>query len=91
VTLGKPKNDLWLDSYFALLRAAEQGLGVALGMTPVINPWLRDGRLVLPWPQLRVRIPQAYYLVHRPGDETRHEVRAFSAWLSTLLNRIPAV
>jgi LysR family transcriptional regulator, glycine cleavage system transcriptional activator len=89
VTLGKPKNDLWLDSYFALLRAAEQGLGVALGMTPVINPWLRDGRLVLPWPRLRVRIPQAYYLVHRPGDEARHEVQAFGAWLSALLNRIP--
>lgn len=90
-TLGTPTGELWLDSYIALLRAAEQGLGVALGMTPVINPWLRAGRLALPWPQLRARIPQAYYLVHRPGDEARHEVRVFAAWLSALLNHLPEV
>lgn len=89
-TLGKPKGELWLDSYFALLRAAEQGLGLTLGLMPVINPWLRDGRLALPWPQLRARIPQAYYLVHRPGDEARHEVQAFTAWLTALLQRLPA-
>lgn len=84
--LGKARSDLWLDSYFAILRAAEQGVGLALGLVPMVNPWLRAGRLVMPWPALQLEIPQGYYLVHRPADEERPEVQAFCAWLSELLN-----
>ena len=84
--LGKAKGDLWLDSYFAILRAAEQGVGLALGLVPMVNPWLRARRVVMPWPQLQMEIPQGYYLVHRPADEERAEVQAFCAWLSDLLN-----
>jgi LysR family glycine cleavage system transcriptional activator len=85
-TLGKPKGDLWLDSYFAILRAAEQGVGLALGMVPIVNSWLRAGRLAMPWPQLQSEIPQGYYLVYRPADEHRAEVQAFCTWLFELLN-----
>jgi LysR family glycine cleavage system transcriptional activator len=84
--LGKPKGDLWLDSYFAILRAAEQGVGLALGLVPIVNPWLRAQRLAMPWPELQAEIPQGYYLVHRPADENRAEVQAFCAWLFELLN-----
>jgi len=84
--LGKPKGDLWLDSYFAILRAAEQGVGLALGMVPIVNPWLKEKRVVMPWPELQMEIPQGYYLVHRPADENRVEVQAFCNWLFELLN-----
>lgn len=83
--LGRSRRDLWLDSYLAIVRAAEQGAGLALGMVPMVNPWLRSGRLVSPWPALRMRIPQGYYLLHRLGDETRPEVAAFHHWLVELL------
>lgn len=85
-SLGKPKSDLWLDSYFAILRAAEQGVGLALGLVPMVNSWLRSGRVVMPWPELQAEIPQGYYLVHRPADEDRAEVQVFCAWLLDLLN-----
>lgn len=83
--LGKPKRDLWLDSYFGIVRAAEEGAGLALGMVPIVNPWLRRKRLVRPWPKLRARIPQGYYLLHRAGDQERPEVAAFHGWLQELL------
>jgi LysR family glycine cleavage system transcriptional activator len=89
--LGKPKGDLWLDSYFAILRAAEQGVGLALGLLPMVNPWLRTGRVVMPWPELQVEIPQGYYLVHRPADENRAEVQVFCTWLMELLNAEAAI
>lgn len=85
VELGKPRNDLWLDSYFSIVRAAEQGLGLALGLLPIVNPWLKSGRLAMPWPQLRTTIPQGYYLLHRPADGDRAEVLAFRSWLVELL------
>lgn len=86
VTLGKPRADLWLDSYLAILRAAEQGLGLAIGMTPIVNPWLKRKRLAAPWPRLKARIPQGYYLLHRAGDESRPEIAAFHRWVDRLLH-----
>lgn len=83
--LGKPKRDLWIDSYLGIVRAAEEGAGLALGMVPIVNPWLRRKRLVSPWPTLRARIPQGYYLLHRQDDEVRPEVAAFHRWLVDLL------
>ena len=81
------RGDLWLDSYFAILRAAEQGVGLTLGMVPIVNPWLKQGKLAMPWPDLQVEIPQGYYMVYRPADEERVEVQAFCSWLFDLLNR----
>jgi len=85
VTLGKPKGDIGLDSYLAILRAAEQGLGLALGMLPMVDPWLKRRKLAMPWPQLKMQIPQGYYLLHRLDDRDRPEVLAFRDWLRELL------
>lgn len=87
VTLGKPRRDVWLDSYLAILRAAEQGLGLALGLVPMVDPWLARRKLAMPWPQLKLTIPQGYYLLHRPEDADRPEVAAFRDWLHELLRR----
>jgi LysR family glycine cleavage system transcriptional activator len=88
VELGRPKNDLWLDSYLAILRAAEQGLGLTLGLVPMVNPWLRNRKLAQPWPKLRAEIPQGYYLLHRQSDDERREVVAFRDWLSAELGTL---
>lgn len=84
VELGETRQDMWFDSYLTQLRAAEQGVGVALGLLPLISPWLRSGRIVAAWPY-PVDIPQGYYLLYRPGDERRKEIRAFRDWLHRLL------
>lgn len=84
-TLGQPKGDIWLDSYLAILRAAEQGLGLALGMLPMVEPLLKRRRLATPWPRLKMQIPQGYYLLHRTSDRDRSEVIAFRDWLRGLM------
>lgn len=81
VTLGRPRNDLWLDSYLAILRAAEQGLGLTLGLVPMVNPWIKRRKLAAPWPKLHINIEQGYYLLHRESDRERREVIAFRDWL----------
>ncbi|WP_020650122.1 MULTISPECIES: LysR substrate-binding domain-containing protein [Solimonas] len=85
IDFGPPKNDLWLDSYLAILRAAEQGLGLTLGLVPMVNPWLHRRKLAQPWPKLHTEIPQRYYLLYREHDDDRHEVRAFRDWLQAEL------
>lgn len=87
VTLGKPRRDVWLDSYLAILRAAEQGLGLALGLVPMVDPWIRRRKVTTPWPELKMPIPHGYYLLHRPEDADRPEVAAFRRWLVELLRR----
>lgn len=87
VRLSASGRDIWLDSYLAILRAAEQGLGLAMGLIPMVNPWLQRRRLAAPWPELRFEIPQGYYLLYRPEDEERAEVSAFRHWLRELLVR----
>lgn len=84
ITLGPPASELWVDSYLALLQAASQGLGVALGLRPLIDGWIRAGRLVTPWPGT----PQpaaGYFFVHRPGEAQRAEIAALLDWLRTIL------
>lgn len=87
VELQESRRDLWLDSYFAILRAAEQGLGLAMGLVPMVDPWLRRRKLSTPWPRQRFTLPQGYHLLHRADDGDRREIRAFSAWLQDLLRR----
>ncbi len=71
---------VWLDSYDACIQAAEQGLGVALGLLPLEQPLIDDGRLTLPF-ALRVANPAGVYLVCRPADAGRDDIHAFRDWL----------
>lgn len=81
VSLAAASRDLWVDSYLAIIRAAEEGAGLALGLVPLINPLLQRGRLVAPWPALRARSELAYYLLHRVRDGERPEILAFHDWV----------
>ncbi len=64
--------------------AAAEGLGVAIGRLPLVNPEFEDGRLV---PILRKPLKghTAYWLVTAPGTLSRREVAAFAAWLKAEL------
>jgi len=68
------------DDDFLLIRAAEAGQGLALVPQEYAREEIAAGRLVQvldkPWP---ARF--AYYLVTRPADAGRHEIRVFSDWI----------
>jgi LysR family glycine cleavage system transcriptional activator len=74
-----PDHVIELDTQFAVARAAERGLGIALLPTTLCDPWLRSGALV----RLDARelvTPESYFLVVRPDDAEREEIRALTHW-----------
>ena len=75
------ERDLWLDSAPATLQAAEQGLGVAFAIDPLVRAWPGFGeRLVAALP--RVGGPHTrYWLVRRPESDRDPKVRAVIAWI----------
>lgn len=79
----EPKSTLHMDVLLAHYQAVEQGLGVGIGVLPLVKPMIKAGRLVAPFPET-VQIEEAYYLIIRPGQEERPEIVAFANWLKSL-------
>jgi DNA-binding transcriptional LysR family regulator len=78
------KADLVLDSNLAALRAAEQGLGVAVAVLPLVQPWLEDGRLMALSPPRR--LPTGDHFVFRANDPRRAQLMAVYGWISSLFD-----
>jgi len=68
------------DQTVLTLAAAEQGLGVAMGRTPLVNGPLAEGRLVKPF-ELSLESTGGYWLLTRPDSEDREQVKGFCQWL----------
>jgi LysR family transcriptional regulator, glycine cleavage system transcriptional activator len=66
-----------------LLRAAVDGLGVALARSVLARPDLEAGRLVRPVPE-SVPADYAYYIVHPAGVPVTDALAAFKTWLMHL-------
>lgn len=71
---------LHLSSSITAIQAAVDGLGVILGRTVAIDEDVAAGRLVLPFPRLRVP-GHGYYAVCRPEALEFQKVAAFRDWL----------
>ena len=73
--------DLWFDSAPATLQAAEQNLGVALGIDPLVRLWPGFGE------RLRQTFPGAsgprtrYWIVRRHEFDADPKIKAFIAWV----------
>ena len=76
-TLG---GGLRFDTLHMATNAAAQGLGIAIGRRPTIDPDLESGRLVeVLGPRARARA--AWWLVCAPESLRRPEIAAFRAWM----------
>jgi LysR family transcriptional regulator, glycine cleavage system transcriptional activator len=75
----EPKNIIELDSMFAVVRAAERGIGVALVPTALCGAWFDTGALVRIF-SIELATPDTYYLVSRPRDSDKPEVTALTEW-----------
>ncbi|WP_414475128.1 transcriptional regulator GcvA [Microvirga sp. M2] len=62
--------------------AAIRGEGVALGRSALVAEDLAAGRLVAPFPQLRLNSERGYDLVYRPGNRDQPKVCAVRDWLA---------
>jgi DNA-binding transcriptional LysR family regulator len=68
-----------VDSFVAAIQAAEQGVGVALGLEPFIIERERLGTICRP---LSFAHPTgSYWLVHPPGAQRNRALQVFKGWL----------
>ena len=63
----------------AVVRAAEQGLGVALVPALLCDSWMRSGALVRVF-AVQLATSDSYYLVSRPKDAEKPQVKALVRW-----------
>ena len=68
------------DASNEVLAAAANGLGIALGRSPLVEPDLEAGRLVEPF-ELRQRTPGRYWLVAPSATAEREPLVALREWL----------
>ncbi len=81
----KQNRQLYFDSYDASIRAAEEGLGIAMAVLPISNPKLTQQKLTTfsktPFP-----LNEAFYLVTNPNEGKQHNYQALLSWLTALFN-----
>jgi LysR family glycine cleavage system transcriptional activator len=75
----EPKNVIELDTMYAVVRAAERGVGVALVPCRLCEAWFRSGSLVCIF-ATELATADTYFLVRRRKDASRPEIEALSAW-----------
>lgn len=75
----EPKNVIELDTMFAVVRAAERGVGIALVPSLLCDSWFRAGSLVRIF-SVELATQDSYYLVSRARDVDRPEVQALIRW-----------
>lgn len=85
----EPKHEVYFDSVSQAIDAAENGLGIALGVAPLIGPRLATGRLVMPFGPL-MPLQHAYWLACRKGDAGKPAIKALRDWLLELMQRAEA-
>lgn len=76
----EPKNVIELDTMTAVVRAAERGIGVALVPSLLCDAWFRSGALVRIF-SVEVATQDSYFLVSRPKDAGKPEIKAISSWV----------
>lgn len=64
------------------IEAAIRGEGVALGRSALVTDDITAGRLVAPFPQVRLKAERGYDLVYRNGNQNHPKVQAVREWLA---------
>jgi LysR family glycine cleavage system transcriptional activator len=75
-----PAGGLKFDLSINALQAALDGVGVALGRTPLVDGDLATGRLVKPF-EITLPIEAAYYVFGLERTADRPKIEAFREWL----------
>ena len=63
-----------------IVGAAANGLGIAIGLDPLVRPYLDNGRLVRLWPG-GVRLSRSFHLVRRTRRTRDRRIDRFHDWL----------
>lgn len=79
-----PEREVAFDTFAGALHAAESGLGVCLAPDILLGRYLRERKLVAPFP-ICVTTPWVYRFVCRRGAEHVTKIRLFRQWIKAAL------
>jgi LysR family glycine cleavage system transcriptional activator len=82
-----PRGHLWLDSVPAMLEAAEQGLGVTLGMSPLIKARPGFGKKLIAPFAFEATHSETIYLVSRTEQARDRRIAAVRRWIVEAVGR----
>lgn len=68
--------------------AAIRGEGVALGRSVLIADDVAAGRLVVPFPQFKLKAERGYYLVYRSDNQDSFKISILRQWLAEELSSL---
>lgn len=75
------EHGLRINNSAAVLQAAIDGQGLALGRSVMVRNDLEAGRLIRPFGEASRPLAFAYYIVHRPEVADLAKIKAFREWL----------
>ncbi|GAA5314893.1 MAG: transcriptional regulator GcvA [Candidatus Pelagadaptatus aseana] len=76
------------DSYFSVIKSAEKGLGIGLGLFPAINNWVNDRRLKTLTTDM-FDTGAGYWLVHPKQRGSSELVESCFEWAKDLFETLP--
>jgi LysR family glycine cleavage system transcriptional activator len=85
----KDQNRIVCDSYMSVIKSAAEGLGIAIGIFPLTNLWIENGKLLAPLP-IQYHNHSAYWLVSPKRDDETPNIEALYAWTKHLMDQLPA-
>jgi DNA-binding transcriptional LysR family regulator len=71
-----------------VVRAAERGIGIALVPSALCDAWFRTGALLRIF-SVELETKDTYFLVSRPKDAEKPEVRAITHWARAQFSNHP--
>lgn len=80
---ANPDKELIFDSYAAGIRAAEEGLGLAIGMFPLSNEKVRRGQLVVLSERYQ-NVDEGVYFVTKRNDKKQRYYAILFEWLKSV-------
>jgi len=86
----RPKEVIVCDSYFAVIKSAEAGLGLALGALPAINRLLNEEKLVMPLNEI-IASNYGYWMVSPRRYDHSGIIDFFYDWAKTLFMTLPSL
>lgn len=83
-----PKEVVVCDSYFSIIKSAEMGVGIALGIFPAVNNWINNQKLQRLTQQM-FEIEAGYWFVYPKQRTDNTLIDAGYKWSSQLFGKLP--
>ena len=83
--LLKDQTRIICDSYMATIKSAAEGLGIAIGIFPLVSLWVNDEKLIIPL-EKKYNTGNTYWLVSPSREEQTKAIEGLYQWLKELFD-----